>query len=164
MNSWDPSVGFLSFRDTTQAIYILLHCIRATTSGQSHLSPAQTDAMLAWGRQHLSRLHIWLRDLSWAGLHKGCLATPGDAAAILSFPHIASHHLIINIIDPLIALGSTPDGRGLISEELISAIQSTWSSACLAYPDQLASGAAFLWCSGLDMIDTRLMELRAIHG
>ncbi len=161
MAAWDPSVGFVSFSDTTQAIYVLLHCIRATMSDQSQLSPSQADAMLAWGRDELARLHRWLCDLEWSGLHRGCLSIPGDTAAILTFPHVASDLLGRDIVDPLIALVSLPGGLTMVSGELVSAVESSWSAAWLAYPQSADPDAPYLWCSGLDSIDTRLAQLRA---
>ncbi len=163
MAAWDPSQGFLSYRDTTQAVYVLLHCIRATISGQSRLTSSQTAAMLAWGQQELAHLHEWLRDLEWTGLHTGCLAIAGDAAAILSFPHIASHYLVEMIIDPLITLYAMPGGLALVSgsEELVSTLERTWAAARLVYPDFVDEKAGFVWSSGLDRIDIRLAELRA---
>ncbi len=163
MAAWDPSKGFLSFRDIAQASYVLLHCVRATVSGQSQLSASQTAEMLAWGQRQLPRLHKWLRDLEWTGLHKGGLAIPGDAAAVLSFPHIASHQLVRNIIDPLIALCSLPGGHELVSGELVSTVERAWSSARVAYPDSVNEDSAFVWSSGLDQIDARLVELKRIH-
>ncbi|KAI0718785.1 hypothetical protein C8T65DRAFT_638113 [Cerioporus squamosus] len=162
MAAWDPSLGFLSFRDTTQAVYVLLHCVWAIISGRSQLSPSQTDMFLLWGQQQLSRVHQWLRDLEWRGLHKGCLAVSGDAAAVLAFPHIASRYLVHTLIDPLIALCSMPGGLPVISEELVSTIEHTWASARLAYPHSADADAAFVWCTELDRIDARLRELRAI--
>ncbi|RDX45086.1 hypothetical protein OH76DRAFT_1408356 [Lentinus brumalis] len=125
MAAWDPSGGFLSYRDTTKAIYVLLHCIRATISGQTRLTSSQADAMLTWGRQELFRVQGWLHGLEWTGLHKGCLAIYGDAASILAFPHVASHFLVEMIINPLITLCSTPGGLALVSEELVSAVEHT---------------------------------------
>lgn len=159
---WDPSAGFLSFRDTTQAIWVLLHCIRATIDGCSQLTPSQTDAMLVWGKRQLFRLQQWLRGLEWTGLHKGCLAISGDGAAILAFPHIASHLLVMNVIDPVIALGSIPGGRELVTSDLVFAIEQAWSRARLAYPDFAPRDAGFVWSSGLEGIDSRLAELCAV--
>ncbi|RPD61518.1 hypothetical protein L227DRAFT_546481 [Lentinus tigrinus ALCF2SS1-6] len=163
MAAWDPSQGFISLRDATQAISMLVHCIRATISGRSQLSPVQADAMLAWGKEQLPRLHQWLRDLSWTGLHKGCLALSGHTAQVLAFRHIASHLLVANVIDPLIALGSMQGGRELVSKELIVTIEHAWLRACLAYPDFAPLDAIYVWSSGLDQIDSRLTELCAIQ-
>ncbi len=164
MAAWDASLGFVSFRDTIQAVFILLHYVRATISGQSRLSPSETSAMLAWGQQQLSRLHQWVRDLEWNGLHKGCISGPGDPAAVLAFPHIASHYLVQNLIDPLITVCSMRGGRALVSAELVSAIEHTWVSARLAYPRSADADAQIVWCTALDSIDARLAELRAIFS
>ncbi|TFK93326.1 hypothetical protein K466DRAFT_581042 [Polyporus arcularius HHB13444] len=59
------------------------------------------------------------------------------------------------IIDPLIALCSTPDGLAMVSEELVSTIEHTWFAAQLAYPDRVDVGIGFVWASGLFQIDTR---------
>ncbi len=162
MDAWDPSLGFASFRDTMQAVYVLLHYVRATISGESRLSPSQTSAMLAWGQQQLSRLQQWLRSLEWNGLHKGCVAVPGDPAAVLAFPHVASRYLVRNLIDPLIALCSMPGGRALVSPELVSAIEHIWTSARLAYPHAADADARIVWCTALDRINGRLAELTAM--
>ncbi|TFK86560.1 hypothetical protein K466DRAFT_587125 [Polyporus arcularius HHB13444] len=163
LESWDPSRGFKALQSHTAAIYVLLHCLRETISGRSQLTPTQTDAMLAWGQDTLSRAVQWLRDLEWQGLHNGCLAVLGDAAGVVVFPHIASSHLIMDIIDPLLALSSTPGGLTLISGELISVVENAWSSAQAAYPNpiDIIQGAGLVWCSGLDTIDMKLLELRA---
>ncbi|RPD58371.1 hypothetical protein L227DRAFT_654762 [Lentinus tigrinus ALCF2SS1-6] len=163
MAAWDPSQGFVSFRDTTQAGFVLIHCIQATISGHSRLSSLQADAMLAWGKAQLPRLCQWFRDLSWTGLHKGCLAISGPAAQVLAFRHIASHLLVENIIDPLITVGSMQGGRELVSKELIVTVKHAWLRACLAYPDYAPRRATFVWLSGLDQIDSRLAELCAVH-
>lgn len=162
MAAWDPSLNFESMRDTFQAVFVLLHCVRATVSGQSRLTPSQTEAMLSWGQQQLSRVHQWLRDLEWRGLHKGSLAVSGDAAAILAFPHIASHYMVNTLIDPLIALCSMPGGLPLIPAELVSAVEQTWASARLAYPHAASAQAGFVWITKLDRIDARLAELRKV--
>ncbi|TFK86562.1 hypothetical protein K466DRAFT_587126 [Polyporus arcularius HHB13444] len=165
MAAWDPSRGWKSFRNTMQAVYVLLHCIRAAVSGQSQLTSSQTDAMLGWGQQELFRVQEWLRGFEWVGLHKGCLAISGDAAAVLAFPHIASRYLIKNIINPLIDLCSMPGGLALVSAELVSTIEHTWSSGRLAYPNLANEEAGFVWCdSGLNHIDSRLEELKALVG
>ncbi len=165
MTDWDPSQGFLSYRDTTKAVYVLIHCVRATISGKSRLTSSQTDAMLTWGQQELSRVQEWLRGLEWAGLHKGCLAIHGGAAAVLAFPHIASHFLVEMIINPLLTLCSMPGGLALVSQELVSAVEHTWSAARLAYPDAMPdANTGFVWSSGLDRIDSRLAELKAVVG
>ncbi len=165
MAAWDPSEGWDALRNTTQAVYVLLHCIRSTLSGQSRLTSSQTDSMLAWGRQELSRVHEWLRGLEWTGLHKDCVANSGDAGAILAFPHIASRYLIKNIINPLIDLCSMPEGLALVSAELVSTIEHTWSAGRLAYPNFANEEVEFVWCnSGLNHIDSRLEELKALVG
>ncbi|KAI0718768.1 hypothetical protein C8T65DRAFT_638029 [Cerioporus squamosus] len=164
LESWNPSRGFKAFQSHTAAIYVLLHCVRETVSEQSQLTPTQTEGMLAWGRDGLARVLRWLRELEWQGLHKGCLAVSGNVAGAVAFLHIASSHLIMDIIDPLLALSSTPEGLKLISEELISVVKHTWSSAQAAYPNpiDITQGADLVWCSGLDTIDAKLMELRAV--
>ena len=162
--SWNPQ-GFEAFQDYTAAIYVLLHCVRETISGRSQLTPTQAKVLIAWSRDMLPRVIRWLRDLQWQGLHKGCLAVSGDSAGALAFPHIASNYLIIDVIDPLIALCSTPGGPELISAEFISAVERTWSRAQAAYPNPIdeVQGAAFVWCTGLDSIDAKLRELRAVY-
>ena len=160
MTTWDPSLGFVSFRNTTRAIAILLHCICAAISTKSKLTPSQVDTILRWGKQQLARVHVWLQSLEWTGLHQGCLATSRGAAAVLAFPHIASHHLVRMIIEPLTALCSMPGGCALVSEELVSSVEHMWSSARLAYPDSVNPDASFVWCTGLDCIEMSLRELR----
>ena len=164
MAAWDPSLGFCSFRDTTQAAYVLLHCIRATVSGHSQLSPAETDALLAWGQREIPRLHQWLRNLEWSGLHTGCLAITADLAATLVFPHVASKFLVRNIINPLIALCSEPGGLAFVCKDLVSDVKHAWHSALLAYPDSVNSDAAFVWCTALDQIESRLERLQTLVG
>ncbi len=164
MAAWDPSRGWASFRNTTQAVCVLLHCVRATVSGQSQLTSSQTDAMLAWGQKEIYHLQEWLRALEWTGLHKGCLAIVADAAEALVFPHTASHHLIKMIIKPLITLCSMPGGRALVSPELVSTIERTWSAARQTYPNAAEVDRGFVWCSGLDRIDSQLAELKAAAG
>ncbi len=162
-DTWDPSQGLRAFQGFMGATYVLLHCIHATVSGDAELSPSQTDALLAWGRVRLSGLHHRLKSFNWNGLHKGCLrAISGDAVSILVFPHIASDYLVKDIIDPLIALCSTPRGQELVSEELVSAVEEVWAAAQVAYPDAVdpIRGAHLVWCSGLDRIDSRLADLR----
>ncbi|TFK77566.1 hypothetical protein K466DRAFT_608027 [Polyporus arcularius HHB13444] len=163
MAAWDPSQGFPSYRDTTQAVYVLLHIVRATISGQSQLTSSQSDAMFAWGQQELTRLREWLRGLEWTGLHKGCLAKSGNAAESIAFPHIASHYLIKMVLNPLIRLCSMPGGRAVVSRELVSAIEHAWSAARLAYPDPVHVDIGFVWSSGLARIDSRLTELKAAN-
>ncbi len=159
---WDPSLGFGTFRDRTQAVYVLLHIVRATISGQSRLTASQTDAMLAWGQKELTRAHEWLHGLDWTGLHKGCLIRSGNAGEVLAFPHIASHYLIKMIINPLIRLCSIPGGLAVVSGELVSAVEHTWSAAQLAYPDLVDADIGFVWSSGLARIDSRLAQLKAL--
>ena len=162
MAGWDPSQGFLSFRDTTMAIWVMLHCVRATVSGCSQLSSSQTKATLAWGKTQLGRLRQWLSDLDWTGLHHGCLAIPGGAAAVLAFPHIASDLLVANVINPVVALRSMPGGRELVTSELVYAIEHAWIRGRLAYRDSAPRDGGFVWSSGLDRIDSRLAELCAL--
>ncbi|RDX45140.1 hypothetical protein OH76DRAFT_1022365 [Lentinus brumalis] len=162
MAAWDPSQGWVSYRDTMKAVSVLLHIIRATISGQSRLTSSQTDAILAWGQHELPCVDEWLRGLQWTGLHKGCVTRSTDAAAVLAFPHIAAHCLIKMIINPLITLCSMPGGRALVSGELVAALEHTWSAARLAYPDAVDVNIGFVWASGLDKIDARLVELRAV--
>ncbi len=162
-DTWDPSQGWKALKGFTAAAYVLLHLIRATVSGHASLSPSQTDALLVWGRDRLSSVHHHLRNLDWNGLHKGCLSISGDAACIVAFPHIASEYLVKDIIDPLITLCAIPRGRDLVSEDLVSAVEEAWAAVQVAYPDAVdpVRGAALVWCSGLDRIDSRLKELRA---
>ena len=162
MAAWDPSQGFRSFRDTTQAIFVLLHCVSATLSGRSSLTVSQTREMREWGQQQLWRIHQWLRDLEWIGLHDGCLAIPGDAASILAFPHIASHFLVQMIVNPLIAMSALPGGSVLVSKELVSTIELAWSTARSMYPESVGCDAAFIWCTGMAVIEERLRELSAM--
>lgn len=165
LESWVPT-GFKALQGYTAAIYVLLHCLRETLSGRSQLTEAQREVLLAWGRDTIPWVTQWIRDLRWQGLHKGCVALSGDAVGALAFPHIASNYLLIDIIDPLIALCSTPGGPELISAEFISAVERTWSRAQAAYPNPIdeVQGAAFVWCSGLDSIDAKLRELRTIYA
>ena len=161
MAAWDPSQGFRSFRDTSQAIFVLLHCIRTTLSGHSSLTVSQTHEMRKWGQQQLLRIHQWLRDLEWNGLHDGCLAIPGNAASVLAFPHIASHFFVQMIVNPLIVMCASPGGSVLVSKELVSTIEHTWSSARSTYPESVGCNVAFIWCTGLAVIEDRLRELSA---
>ncbi|KAI0683740.1 hypothetical protein C8T65DRAFT_836921 [Cerioporus squamosus] len=172
LTSWNPSDGWKGLKYYLNAVHGLLHCIDETVSGRSQLSPTQEDAMLSWAREGLCRLRRWLRDLEWKGLHAGCIGhrarTPlADSVYIVTFPHIASHYLVKDVIDPLMALCSTVRGRELVSHELVSAVQCAWQSARLAYPDasEKTEGAMYIWCSGLDCIDARLAELsRSFFG
>ena len=162
MAAWDPSLGFVAFRDAIMAIYVLVHCVSATVSGRSRLSSSQGDAMLEWGQKQLTHLRQWLRDIQWTGLHKGCVARSGDAAPIVAFPHVVSHYLVKDVVEPLISLGGNPEGLKLVTEDLVSAVEQAWSLAQLAYPDVVDRDAGFLWCSGLDRIEARLAELKAM--
>lgn len=164
MAAWNPSLGWVSYRDTTKAISVLLHIIRATISGQSRLTSSQSDAILAWGQQELTRVAEWLRGLEWTGLHKGCVLYCTDAAEVLAFPHLASYCLTKLITKPLIALCSMPGGRALVSGELVSTIELAWSAVQRAYPDRVDASIGFVWSSGLDRIDSQLAELKAVVG
>ena len=118
--------------------------------------------MREWGQQQLLRIHQWLRVLEWTGLHDGCLAIPGDAASILAFPHIASHFFVQMIVEPLIAMSALPGGSVLVSKELVSTIELAWSSARLIYPESVGCDAAFIWCTGMAVIEERLRELEGL--
>ena len=118
--------------------------------------------MLEWGQKQLSHLPQWLRDIQWTGLHRGCVARSGDAAPIVAFPHVVSHYLVKDVVEPLISLGGNPEGLKLVTEDLVSAVEQAWSLAQLTYPDVVDRDAGFLWCSGLDRIEPRLAELKAM--
>lgn len=146
-------------------VHCLLRCIDEVASERSKLSPSQEQHILRWARDGLSRFHRWLRDMEWYGLHAGCIGGRTqlpDSVHIATFPYIASHYFVKDVVDPLIGLCSTVRGRELVSAELVSAVECAWVSAREAYPDAIDpdKGAVYIWCSGLDRIDTKLAELR----
>ncbi len=164
LTSWNPS--WRALQNYLSAVHCLLKCIDETASGRSKLDPSQEEDILSWGGEALSRVHQWLRDLEWHGLHVGCLrgtVALADSIYAATFPHIASYYFVTDVVDPLIDLCSTARGRDLVTKELVSAVESAWSSARVAYPDAMnpSEGAKYIWCSGLDRIDARLVVLRA---
>ena len=85
------------------------------------------------------------------------------AAPIIAFPHIASQYLTLHVVDPLIALCSTRPGVELVFRELVSAVEHAWQFARVEYPDVADIKCVdFVWCSGMDRIDGRLAELKAL--
>lgn len=164
LGSWDPSTGWHGFMHYTIATHELIHCLYQSVSGRSQLSPTQADHMLKWGQKGLSQVHAWLHNLQWQGLHLGCLnAQATEQTCVLTFPHLASDHFIVDIIDPLLMLCSIPAGSHLVSSELASALEHAWHTAQSVYPDAFGAdeGAPFIWCSGLDHILPKLEKLRA---
>ncbi|RDX45106.1 hypothetical protein OH76DRAFT_1408377 [Lentinus brumalis] len=164
MGSGSLPAGFEGYRKLSAAIHSILQCIYVSVSGRAQLSPTQTDAMLLWGRQSITRICQWLRDLEWRGLHAECLARsrPGDPNLVLAFPHIASGYLVRYTIDPLLDVCSTTRGLALVPEDLVRTVEHAWSSAQLIYPARVGvDDVDFIWCSGLEVIDARLAELRA---
>ncbi len=145
-------------------VHCLLHYVDEVASGRSKLSPSQEQVTLAWSREALWRLHQWLRNLEWYGLHAKCIGGKSprpDSVYVATFPHVASHYFLKGLINPLIALRSTARGRELVSDELVSAVESAWHSARLAYPNAIdrSEGATYIWCTGLDQIEARLADL-----
>ena len=165
--TWNPSDAWNGLKLYLNAVHCALHCIEESTSGRSHLSPSQEEDIVAWGCERLSRLCLWLRDLEWTGLHVGCIGgnTPRpDAVYVATFPYVASHYFVKDVVDPLIELCSTTRGNELVSKDLASAVEHAWSSARLAYPNAIGldEGRMYIWCTGLDRIDGRLAELRRV--
>ncbi|KAI0718801.1 hypothetical protein C8T65DRAFT_827467 [Cerioporus squamosus] len=165
LSSWNASDGWPGLMRYLKAVHCLLHYVEEMASGRSKLSPSQAQVLLAWGREALSRLQQWLRDLEWYGLHAECIggtSLRADHVYAATFPHVASHYFLEGVLNPLIALRSTAYGRNMVSRELVSAGESAWYSARVAYPDAIDrnEGALYIWRSGLDRIDARLTELR----
>ncbi|KAI0718800.1 hypothetical protein C8T65DRAFT_638167 [Cerioporus squamosus] len=162
METGTRRTDFEGFREDSIVIYSLLQCIHQVASGRAQLSPAQTHRMLAWGRETLPRIQQRLHELEWRGSHVGCLSCSAGSETSLAFPHIASGYLVKYIIDPLLDVCSTKPGLDLVSKELVDVVEWVWSSVQVAYPIRVTmDDVGFIWCSGLEVIDARLAELRA---